>query len=55
MLRADTKVNIKQSDGLHTKGTVYNFNNVGVDITTQSGKRVFMPWFSVIKVTEEKD
>ena len=55
MLRQDTKVKIKTSDDLITRGTVYRFSDIGVDITDQSGKRVFMPWFSVIKVTEEKD
>lgn len=55
MLHQDTKVKIKTSDDLHIRGTIQGSNSVGVDIIDQSGKRVFMPWFSVIKVVEETE
>ena len=55
MLTQDTKVKIKLSDDLHIKGTVQRSNDVGLDIIDEKGNRVFMPWFSVVKVVEDSE
>lgn len=55
MLSTKTKVKVHLNDGLTITGTIYNYSEIGIDITDEKGKRVFMPWFSVNKVVEETE
>lgn len=55
MLSVKTKVKIELGGALHIRGTVTDYDTVGVDIKDQNGNRVFIPWFSVIKVVEETE